>query len=265
MVEKSIQKLKKLHTIKLLNASNEIDDISCCLGAENLFYLKITGGILKTNNLERLSHKIKSSRLEKLTFKNFSFQENGHIDISFLQLLIVISCSSLKGLKIYTKFTPNLLNLLIQRLNTFTNLEFIGVNLLENYASFEDSIKNLISIIKSKKTSLSKIKVHTYTWNIKKLQGSKNIEIVGYCLTPLDLLILVELCEKRVVINVDVVNLSDNKEIVDDNFLGIMVRIIKALGYPKVIIKRSRCEIKHKKEIKDLIGKKDFHLKFRIS
>lgn len=265
IIGRNIKKLQHLHTIQLLIDSGLNCDLLDFLRAENLLYLKIVGGILKTYDIEKLSGIIKSSHLEKLALKNFDFQESDQIEIIFLLLLESIACPSLKSLKIHTKFTPDLFDLLTHRLNLFVNLELIDVNLLENYMSFDNAIKNIISIIKNKKTKLTKIKVHKYTWDIEKFQDKNKLEIIGCRLNPLDLMIFAEFCEQNIIKDVSYVDLSNNKDVVDENFVMGVVRIIEALGCTEFIVKKSGCVLKHKKEIKWLVKNKTAsHMKFRI-
>lgn len=80
------------------------------------------------------------------------------------------------------------------------------------------------------------------------------MDFSGCELLPADLMIFAELCEAKLVKNASYVNLSENIAITDDNFVGSMARVIKALRCNEVIIKNSDCEEENIREIKNLLG-----------
>ncbi|OMJ83449.1 hypothetical protein SteCoe_15617 [Stentor coeruleus] len=266
VIEKNIAKLECLKTIKLKNVYYKNNDISSFLAAKNLNYLKIADGNLFTEDLIKFSERIKSSKLEKLTFKNISFANDTLIHTHFQQLVEAISCSSLRILKIYINYSHRLLDFLIRRLYTFKNLEYLGVSISENYSSFHWPIKKLVSLFQNLNNMLSKVKVHKYTWDIEKLQGKKDLKFIGCNLNPADLMVFAELCEERIVKYVNCINLSENMGIIDDNFSENIVKIIRNLDCDEVVMKKSGCEQKHIREIKSLLGnKKSSSVNFIIS
>lgn len=255
--EKIIGDLEHLHTIKLKNNFlNSIKDLSGFLNSKSLRYLKIINNIIVTYQMENLSDRIKSSRLEKLTLKNVKFLEFSDDELCFKELFKAIICPSVKNLKIYMNYTSSYLYFLIEKLNKFTKLEYIGLSITQNYKSFELSIKTLISIVQNHTLKLNKIKISKYIWDIGKIKGEKDLKIVGCKLCPCDLMILTELCEQKVLENVRSVDLSENMDIVDDGFAENIARVIKGLGCSKVVLKNTGCDTKHKREIKRLLKEK---------
>ena len=69
-------------------------------------------------------------------------------------------------------------------------------------------------------------------------------------------MMLATLCEKGVFKNVSCVDISDNLNIIDINFIENVVRIFRALGLIKMIILKSGCEKSNIKEIKKMLGVK---------
>lgn len=255
IIEKNIQKLDCLHTIKFQDKEYGDDNLNAFLSAKNLTYLKIfNSNILKTC-LEGLSEKIKLSRLEKLTLKHIKYLNiRDDREISFLELIKAITCSSLKVLKVYIDYTPILLEILISRLKYFASLEFIGVSILSNYGNFNIPIKSIISIMQDEGTSLYKIKVNNYIWNIRDIKDKEKLEIIECNLNPADLIVLCELCERKIMKNLKCVDLSCNQGIIDENFEENMTRIIRALGSCEIIMENSGCSQKNIKTIKNLLG-----------
>ncbi|OMJ65362.1 hypothetical protein SteCoe_38387 [Stentor coeruleus] len=251
-IEKNIQNLEFLHTIKLKNNIFKDNEISGFLGARNLINLKISDCILKITDFTRFSTKIKSSNIEKITLKNILLQEknkNGY----FEHLIESITCNSLKTLKIYISYTPYLLYLLFRGLYLFKNLEFICVFIEENFEKYESCIKGLISIVHNNLPKAIKFKMHKYIWDIENFKRKKRLEFIRCQLCPVDLIILAELCEEKIIESVKCVDLSENLEIVDNNFVKNITRIIKPLKCNEVILKNCECKQKHIKEIKRLL------------
>ncbi|OMJ88274.1 hypothetical protein SteCoe_9862 [Stentor coeruleus] len=254
LIERNLQKLEYLHTIKFTDSMNGDDNFTVFFSAKNLTYLKLFNSNIKQTCLEDLSEKIKSSKLEKLTLKNIDYMTKDCRNESFLYLIKAITCSSLKKLKIYIAYTPELLNILIDNLEKFTSLECIGISLSENYESFNIPIKNLISVLQDENTSLYKLKVNNYVWNIKNIRDKVELEINRCRLNPADLIVLREICERKIMPILNSINLSDNIGIVDKNFVESMTRIIIALGHCEIIIRNSECNQEHVVKIKNLLG-----------
>lgn len=169
-------------------------------------------------------------------------------------LINAFTCPTLKVLKIYINYSPKLLNKLLCRLKSLKNLEYICFNISENCLSFQNSIKTLVELIQNKNTLVSKIKVYNYTWDLDNLIRKNDLIFTDCSLNPADLMLFAELCEKGFAKNINFVNMSKNKEIVDDKFSKNMARVIKALKCKEVLIKDSGCKKKHIKEIKSLVG-----------
>lgn len=272
VIMKNIKNLDCLRILKLVECKNikkysstiNIADISRILEVKNLFYLKIYRGMLSPKNLTKFAEINKFSRLEKLAIKNIQ-----HIDLDaqtyFQQLFDIIICPFIKTLKIHIKYTPYILNLLIERLSAFENLEYFSVNILENYSNYQISLGNIISMIKNRKSLISKIKVCKYTWDILKLQEKENLEFVGCRLNPADLMIFAGFCEERIVENVETINFSENAGVVDDNFIGNMVKVIRDLGCKTIIMENSGCEQEHINQIKSLLGDENTLCSFVVS
>lgn len=206
-----------------------------------------------------------------MVLKNICFWERRVSEIIdeiniFKNIIEFLNCESLKILKLYTDYTPDLLNILIQNLFNLSNLEFLGVSLSKNDIAFKNSIKNLISIVQSKETKLSKFKIHKFTWDIDKFQGLNYLNFAGCKLNPADLMILEVLCEERIVKNAACVDLSDNIGIVDSSFIQSLVKIINTLGCSEIIMKNSGCKQEHvEKIIASLENIEGSEINFRIS
>ncbi|OMJ83450.1 hypothetical protein SteCoe_15618 [Stentor coeruleus] len=253
ILEKNIKNLENLHTIIFKTNSVRDVDISGLLKAKNITTLKFSDCLLP-NDLTVLSKCIKGLKLQKIVINNIFYNKNTPDSLRFLQILKAITCPSLKVLKIYINYSPQLLNDLIYHLFKLKNLEFLSVFISENYSSFQNPIKKLISLIQNKKTLISKIKICSYTWDLTKLIGKEDLIFTKCNLYPVDLMVFAELCEKNILKNVKFVDLSKNKKIVDDSFSENMARIIKALKCNEILMKDSNCKKKHLKEIKSLLG-----------
>ncbi|OMJ86417.1 hypothetical protein SteCoe_12077 [Stentor coeruleus] len=259
IIKKNISELENLHTIKLINNFLEAaNDISGFLSPKNLRYLKISDNILSINHLKKFSEKIKSSNIEKLTLKNTSSMKYSNPEHFFTRLIEAIGCSSLKILKVYIKYTQSLLDIIISRLNNFPNLEYLGLSIDNDYKSCENSIKNLISIVKNRINKLCVIKINKYAWDIEKIKEEKDVKVADRKLCPGDLMVLAELCEQKIIENISSVDLSENADIVDENFPENIIRVIKTSGCASVYLKNSNCDVKNKKEIKRLLKETGF-------
>ncbi|OMJ88530.1 hypothetical protein SteCoe_9476 [Stentor coeruleus] len=281
IIEKNLQKLEHLHTIKILKniyITKDISgffgvkhlvyfkilimfyfqltlDISGFFGAKHLVYFKILDNVLFSIDFNSFSNRMKNSSIENFTFINFAVIGDENYYEYFKQLFKAFSCNSLKKLKISIAFTPIILNLLIRKLFSFKILESLTIPLQSNYESYKISIKTLISVVKNKQTKLNRIKIHKYIWDIEKLMENNRLEFNGCQFCPGDLMILAELCEEKFFKNVKCVDLSDNREVVDDNFVKNITRIIKAIKCSEIVLKNSRCNEKHVEEIKNILGK----------
>ncbi|OMJ93247.1 hypothetical protein SteCoe_3827 [Stentor coeruleus] len=265
VIENNIKNLKNLHTIKFKNIYHINENISGLLAPQNLTYLKIFETKLSISDLTRFSEKIKCSCLKKLSLKNIYFFDGSNIKIYFAQLIEAIICPSLEVLKIHIKYTPYLMDFLVDKLDYFENLEFIGIYILERFISFKGSIEKLILKVVNKDTLLSRVKIHKYIWDIKKLYGVENLKIDGCMLCPGDLMIFAEICERKVLENVKSIDLSNNIGVFDGYFVENIVRVVKALECQMVVLKNSGCKKNHVEEIQRLLGKKGSELKFIIA
>lgn len=255
VLKRNIKKLEHLHTIKLINVILLDDpDVSGFLVPKKLSCLKIYNIKENLSILLKLSENIRYTHLEKLTLKYKSCDDSIELKSNLQKIIESLSCSALKTLKICIDFTPHLFNLFICKLPSFENLEHVCVFISENYLDFQNPIKELISLIKNKKTLISKIKIHTYTWDLEKFHKERELNFVGCKLHPLDLIIFGELCEQNILKNVDSIDISNNIGINDDNFAVNMTKIIKALGCRKVVMKNLNVQRKHIEKIKSLLG-----------
>lgn len=182
---------------------------------------------LNSDNLTKLSRKAKSSRLEKLILKGVCFNDNFQLTIHFNLFIDAVTCSSLKILKIHMKYTHYLLDSLFLRLDLFKNLEYLGISISENYSFFQNPLKNLIFFLQNKNTLLTKVKIHKYIWDTERMQGEKKLVFSGCKMNPADLMMLAELCEGRIIENVNCVNLSENKGIIDDSLKKILLGLLE--------------------------------------
>lgn len=254
VIEKNIKKLESLQTIKLVNNFYKTNDISGLFEANHLTYLKIVNSTINTDDLVKFSKRIKSSCLEKLTLKNLTFYKDEHDDCVFFKSLIEsINCASLKSLKIYINYTPHLLDLLNRGIIKFINLEHLGLSVPKDYFSFKKPLKKLINLIQEKQTMIAKVKFYEYIWDVVKLQRAKNLNLAGCSLGPVDIMIFARLCKNQIIKNVKIVDLSENMEIFDDEFVKYIVKIIKGIGCVKVVMKNIGCEQKHIEIIKNLL------------
>ncbi|OMJ67462.1 hypothetical protein SteCoe_35377 [Stentor coeruleus] len=211
ILHSNIRKLELLHTIKLKNNVYESKDISIFLYAKSLTYLKLTSINLKTIDLTKFSAKIKTCKLEKLTLKHFSFRNLNENDaIVFLELINAVACPTLKVLKIYYKNTPQILNVLINKFDLFTSLEYIGISILTHYPEFYDCIKKIISFMVNGNCMLKKIKVYKFTWDIEKMKEDDNFQVYECRINPVDLMILFQISEN--------VNFFDLTEDIKDDY-----------------------------------------------
>lgn len=257
VLEKNLKKLEHLKTIILKNYRYNISDLYAFLAPKNIINLKSYKNSLNIDNIAKLSEKTKSSQLEKLILKDISFSDDLQVSTYFHIFLESIVCPSLRILKIYTKYTHELLNILINKLVEFKNLEHLCISISEDYHNYQSPLKNLVSILQTQKTLLSKVKVYKYTWDIGKLKVKKEFEFSGCRLNPADLILFTELCEGKILENVGCVNLSENVEIIDAYFAENIAKIIGTLGCSKVIMKKIGCEQRRLREIKSLLGNEE--------
>lgn len=237
VIAKNIEKLECLETIKIMEMPDEWDnyeklrkkfDISCFFEAKNLKFLKISYFYLDQINFPTFSKKLINSRLEKLSLKSFIFNNESVFETCFSQLIEAIYCISLKILKLNIALTPNLLEILVSRLRNFINLDYISIKISDDFTEYIYSLSELISLLEEK-TMISKVRVNKYIWDIRNLENSKKLEIVGCELIPADLLILDELCKKNILPPMDYLDLSDNFRILGEYFVECMESIIKNL------------------------------------
>ncbi|OMJ70597.1 hypothetical protein SteCoe_31396 [Stentor coeruleus] len=255
IIEKNIRKLENLHTIKLKNDSIQNYDISPFLEAKTLRSLKISNIIFIEACLSKFTEKIKFLHLETLTLKNINFDQNSKIQTSFVQLIDAITSSTLKVLKIYIKYTENLLKSLIERLYKFSNLECISLSITNNFIRYENSIKMIILLVKNKTLRLNKIKINKYTWDLEKLKQEKCLKAGKGNFCPVDLMILAEICEEKVVDNIESLDLLGNTDIVDSCFVKNILRIIRASKCSEVVLEMLRN--RHSNEITSLLQEKE--------
>lgn len=253
IIEKNIANLKFLRTIKLNLNSYNISDLCAFLAPKNINCLKCYSLSLNTDNFESLSEKIKSSRLEKLTLK-IAFIDSSQIITCFQQLIDAISCPSLKVMRIYMKYTQDLLDILVQKLEAFPSLEYLSISISENYSTFKGPIKNLISLFQNKNIVLSKVKLHKYVWDIEELYGKKDLKFSECSFNPADLIVLAELIEGRVLEKLKSVDLSRNSEMMNSCIIENIARIILALECDEIIVKNVGFNQNLVEEIKKLLG-----------
>ncbi|OMJ65495.1 hypothetical protein SteCoe_38111 [Stentor coeruleus] len=256
VIVKNLIKLEFLKTIILKINRCSVSDLYQFLVPKNITCLKSYSNSLNIENIAKLSEKIKSSRLQKLVLKNIIILYDFQVNMDFHKFIEAIICPYLRVLKIYIKYTHELLDILIQKLNGFKNLEYLCVSISENYHDFQGPIKKLITLLKSNKTLISKVKVHKYSWDIGKLKVKvKNFYEFQRCaLSPADLMFFAELCEGNIVKKVSCVDFSENKKIIDINFTENIAKIIRALGCNRVVVRKIGCEKEHVRQIKDLLG-----------
>lgn len=196
--------------------------------------------------------------------KKISFINQIYSVENISQLVEAICCNTLKYLTIHIEFTPELLLVLIRAVCNFGNLKYFCVNIIENHAEYKFTIKQIISLIKDKRTMISKVKIHKYVWDIENLKGKDILEIIECGLNPLDLMILAELCRKKILKNIKSLNLSENLGIVNDYFTKYMAKLILASGCNHVVIKNSGCTYLHETEILEFLGHRSSSLSFII-
>ncbi|OMJ89860.1 hypothetical protein SteCoe_7844 [Stentor coeruleus] len=254
VIGKNLIKLEFLKTIILKNNRYSVSDLYAFLVPKNITCLKSYSNSLNIENISRLSEKIKSSRLQKLVLKDITILNDTQINVHFCEFIEAVICPYLRILKICMKYTHELLDILIQKLYAFKNLDYLCVSISENYHDFQVPIKNLISLIKSQKTLISKVKVHKYLWDLGKLKVKNDYDFRKCELNPADLMFFAELCEENVVKKVSCVDFSENAGIIDIYFAENISKIIRALGCNKVVIRKIGCEQRRIREIKDLLG-----------
>ena len=265
LIEKHLEKLECLETIKLFICKFCINDLYAFLSPRNITLLESSPNKLISDDFSKLSEKIKSSKLEKLILSNLCYIESPQTSMNFHLLIEAFICNSLKSLELYIKFTQDLLDILISKLRAFKSLEYLGVSITNDFSSFQSPLKNLVSLFKSQNTLICTVKIYKYEWDIKSFHRTNDFNLTRNQLNPADLMMFAEFCKQNIIKKICYINLSENKEIIDENFIESIVEIAKTLEGNEIIIKNSSCGQQLIAEIKSLLGsEKDSLVNFII-